>query len=106
MLDKNRTTGLFYITIASHNGGAHGVKGMRCRRFSVMGMAILAALLTSGDPTEARTKEKAVQQTFPIVELRQYTLHEGRRDVLIDLFEREFIEPQEGQGMKVIGTFT
>jgi len=43
--------------------------------------------------------------SFPIVELRQYTLHDGKRDTLIDLFEREFIEPQEALGMKVIGTF-
>jgi quinol monooxygenase YgiN len=41
----------------------------------------------------------------PIVELRQYTLHDGKRDVLIDLFEREFIEPQEAAGMVVIGLF-
>jgi quinol monooxygenase YgiN len=40
-----------------------------------------------------------------IVELRQYTLHPGQRDVLIDLFEREFIESQEAHGMKVLGTF-
>ncbi|MEU8204136.1 NIPSNAP family protein [Streptosporangium sp. NPDC049046] len=42
---------------------------------------------------------------YPIVELRQYTLHEGERDVLIDLFEREFVEPQEATGMTVIGQF-
>ncbi len=41
----------------------------------------------------------------PIVELRQYTLHPGQRDVLIELFDREFIEPQEALGMKVIGQF-
>src|SRR5438552_17461258 len=41
----------------------------------------------------------------PIVELRQYTLHPGKRDVLIDLFDREFVEPQEALGMKVIGQF-
>jgi hypothetical protein len=40
-----------------------------------------------------------------LIELRQYTLHPGQRDVLIDLFEREFIETQEALGMKVIGTF-
>ncbi len=39
----------------------------------------------------------------PIVELRQYTLHPGQRDVLIDLFDREFVESQEALGMKVIG---
>jgi hypothetical protein len=42
---------------------------------------------------------------FSIVELRQYTLHEGQRDTLIELFEREFVESQEALGMKVIGTF-
>jgi hypothetical protein len=41
----------------------------------------------------------------PIVELRQYTLHAHRRDVLIDLFEREFIESQEALGISVIGQF-
>ncbi len=40
-----------------------------------------------------------------IVELRQYRLHPGRRDVLIELFEREFVETQEAVGMTVIGQF-
>jgi hypothetical protein len=39
------------------------------------------------------------------VELRQYTLHPGRRDTLIDLFEREFIEPQEVLGAALPGHF-
>jgi quinol monooxygenase YgiN len=41
----------------------------------------------------------------PIVELRQYTLHPGKRDVLIDLFDREFVESQEAVGMRLIGQF-
>ena len=41
----------------------------------------------------------------PIVELRMYTLHTGRRDELIELFEREFIETQEAVGIQVIGQF-
>jgi hypothetical protein len=41
----------------------------------------------------------------PVVELRQYTLHPGQRDVLIDLFDREFVETQEAEGMRVIGQF-
>jgi hypothetical protein len=41
----------------------------------------------------------------PIVELRQYMLHPGMRDVLIALFDREFIESQETLGMTVIGQF-
>jgi hypothetical protein len=41
----------------------------------------------------------------PIVELRQYTLHPGKRDVLIDLFDHHLVEPQEQTGMNVIGQF-
>ncbi len=40
-----------------------------------------------------------------IVELRQYVLEPGQRDVLIDLFDREFVEPQEELGMRVLGQF-
>jgi hypothetical protein len=45
------------------------------------------------------------QNYSSIVELRQYSLLPGQRDVLIDLFDREFIESQEALGMKVIGQF-
>ncbi|WP_342239288.1 NIPSNAP family protein [Inquilinus sp. OTU3971] len=45
-------------------------------------------------------------ETFsPIVELRRYTLHPGQRDVLIALFDREFVETQEAVGIDVIGQF-
>lgn len=40
-----------------------------------------------------------------IVELRQYTLHPGRRDALIALFEREFVETQEAVGITLLGQF-
>jgi len=40
-----------------------------------------------------------------VFELRQYTLYGGRRDTLIDLFEKNFIESQEVVGAHVIGTF-
>jgi quinol monooxygenase YgiN len=40
-----------------------------------------------------------------IVELRQYTLHPGRRDALIALFEREFVETQEAAGITLLGQF-
>ena len=42
---------------------------------------------------------------FAVVELRQYLLRPGRRDDLITLFEREFIESQEALGMKLFGLF-
>jgi hypothetical protein len=53
----------------------------------------------------APTSSKQAQLCCPVVELRQYTLHPGKRDVLIHLFDREFIEPQEATGIKVIGQF-
>lgn len=41
----------------------------------------------------------------PIVELCRHTLHAGRRDELITLFEEQFVEPQEAAGARVLGTF-
>ncbi|MFE2560746.1 NIPSNAP family protein [Streptomyces sp. NPDC059352] len=40
-----------------------------------------------------------------VIELRQYTLRPGRRDELIDLFDREFVETQEETGMVLLGQF-
>jgi hypothetical protein len=40
-----------------------------------------------------------------VLELRQYELHSGQRETLIDLFERELMEPQEALGMTLIGPF-
>ncbi|MFE7558487.1 NIPSNAP family protein [Kitasatospora sp. NPDC057500] len=43
--------------------------------------------------------------TDDIVELRQYTLHPGARETLIELFEREFVGGQEAVGIRVGGRF-
>jgi hypothetical protein len=40
-----------------------------------------------------------------VLELRQYTLHPGRRDDLIELFDREFVETQDVLGAQVLGQF-
>lgn len=40
-----------------------------------------------------------------IVELRQYTLRGGQREVLVSLFEKRFIEPQNELGAHVLGIF-
>jgi hypothetical protein len=40
-----------------------------------------------------------------VIELRRYALHPRARDTLIELFERELVEPQEAVGMRVLGTF-
>ena len=47
----------------------------------------------------------AETQDIGVIELRQYTLHAGQRDVLIELFEREFVESQEAYPMRLIGLF-
>jgi hypothetical protein len=41
----------------------------------------------------------------PVVELRQYTLYGRRRDTLIELFDREFVIPQERLGLRLLGQF-
>ncbi len=40
-----------------------------------------------------------------VVEFRRYRLHPGARDVLIDVFETQLVEPQEAAGMCLGGTF-
>jgi len=40
-----------------------------------------------------------------VFELRQYAMKPGRRDELIALFEREFVESQEAAGIRLIGLF-
>ncbi|MGN9907010.1 NIPSNAP family protein [Phytohabitans sp. LJ34] len=40
-----------------------------------------------------------------IYELRQYTLWPGKREVLVELFDREFVEGQEATGMRIDGQF-
>jgi hypothetical protein len=40
-----------------------------------------------------------------VVELRRYALRPGRRDTLIELFDREFVETQEQVGMSILGQF-
>lgn len=40
-----------------------------------------------------------------VIELRRYQLHPRRREALITLFEREFIETQEAVGLQVLGIF-
>lgn len=76
----------------------------------VYGMAALETRTTvMTKPTSERSGQSPSSQPrqtcCPIVELRQYTLHPGKRDILIDLFDREFVEGQEAVGIRVIGQF-
>lgn len=49
--------------------------------------------------------DAAMDTPLTVIELRRYRLHPGRRDELIALFEREFIESQEAVGMRLLGLF-
>jgi NIPSNAP len=55
----------------------------------------------------AETPDRSTLCTDPceVFELRQYTLHPGQRDTLIELFDTAFVETQEAAGMQVIGQF-
>lgn len=47
----------------------------------------------------------AIPDPLPILELRRYRLRPGRRETLIELFDRELIESQEELGMRLLGQF-
>ena len=87
-------TGLFWHSPDDVNKGTVALSGVG------LATALLAALTASGGQ-EGRSPTSA----NPVVELRQYTLHPGERDVLIDVFEHNFVESQEAVGMTLIGTF-
>jgi hypothetical protein len=55
--------------------------------------------------TSLSTSKPPMSSCCAIIELRQYTTYPGKRDALIDLFEREFIESQEATGIRVVGQF-
>lgn len=73
---------------------------MRLDRRSLIAAIAASPLLAA----HLHAKETHVPQNN-VVELRQYTLHGGKRDTLIELFEREFVEPQNALGARVLGTF-
>jgi hypothetical protein len=67
-------------------------------------LAGAALLLVAGGAAQSNGSTSAARP-LPIMELRQYTLMPGKRDVLVELFEREFIEGQEATGMAILGQF-
>jgi NIPSNAP len=73
------------------------LSAMRSMRWAAFALPLLSGNMSMTDPTP--------RSSWPVVELRQYTLHPSQRDVLIDLFEKEFIESQEALGMRILGTF-
>lgn len=67
------------------------------RRFAAAALVAVAA--------DAHAAPSVSAECCAVYELRQYTLHPGKRDVLIELFEREFLHGQEDAGMVIHAQF-
>ncbi len=65
----------------------------------------IAALTATLATQLAGTAPAQASPCCAVIELRQYITYPGKRDTLITLFEREFIEPQEAVGISVLGQF-
>jgi NIPSNAP len=68
-------------------------------------MRSVAALLTGAIGVSMNASVSTPRRCCPVIELRQYTLKPGQRDVLIDLFDRHLVESQEAAGMTIVGQF-
>jgi hypothetical protein len=69
---------------------------------------LVSGLLSNAISVSAATPEVSatpVDYTCNVFELRQYTLKPAQRDILIELFDREFVETQEAVGMRICGQF-
>jgi peptidase M1-like protein len=55
------------------------------------------------DPDGWILKRVIDQSADTVFELRQYVLHPGQRDVLVAVFDDNFVEGQEAVGMRIIG---
>lgn len=66
------------------------------------GLIVMSVALTV---MAAEDQRSANMGCCRVIELRQYSLEPGQRDVLIDLFDHEFVETQEADGMRIVGQF-
>jgi len=73
--------------------------GSSASRREILATTVVA--LTS----QAAGAEAGAAASHSVLELRQYKIVHGRRDELIGLFDREFVESQEACGMRLIGQF-
>src|SRR5690349_1433902 len=72
---------------------------------AVMFTPLLVSMLATAEPAATRAAATSAASCCAVLELRQYTLKPGQRDVLVTLFEREFVETQEAVGMHLVGQF-
>lgn len=68
-------------------------------------MSIAAAVIALSSSLAAVENKMSASNADRVFELRQYTLHEGKRDTLISMFESNFIEPQNALGANIYGAF-
>lgn len=75
------------------------------RLFAAIVLPVAAGCIQTRYPMTVSSISSVSEHCCAVLELRQYTLYPGKRDVLIDLFDRELVEPQEALGMRVVGQF-
>jgi hypothetical protein len=71
----------------------------------LIGLMVLSKALANGPPAVDQ-EQSASAGCCRIIELRQYLLKPGQRDALVALFDREFVETQEAEGMRILDQFT
>lgn len=59
----------------------------------------------AGFEAQAAAMPSIALDASQVLELRQYTLHQGKRDALVTLFDGRLVDPQEETGMRVLGQF-
>ena len=68
-------------------------------------LSVAAAVIALSSNSATAENKPAAASADRVFELRQYTLHEGKRDTLISMFESNFIEPQNALGANIYGVF-
>jgi NIPSNAP len=65
----------------------------------------MLGLALAANATAAAAQTPPPPDDHPVIELRQYKIVPGRRDAMVALFEREFVESQEVLGARLVGQY-
>jgi quinol monooxygenase YgiN len=76
-----------------------------CRAPAILGALLSLTAMLGSTKVAGEEPSREEIKCCAVFELRQYTLHPGQRDTLIELFDREFVESQEAVGMRIYGQF-
>jgi hypothetical protein len=83
------------------------MKTTRLQLALLLGACLSSPVTAHANDTD-ETGARAMQTTTTccaVLELRQYTLKPGQREVLIGLFDEKFVAGQEDAGMTIVGQF-